>query len=170
MKKNVMWMLTAILFCGLMLSSCGKDSDSSSTGGGGGGSEVAAGMNVSYVIEIGGTSNEGYSVKVEYTDADGKSKTENITGKFSKNITIKGVPCTATMTITATPKEGLTGEKYDLEYLYKMTGVGVNSKGKEFGYVKPVTETVIKRGVQKDKMKEITVSATINCTSSGVTP
>ena len=172
MKKNVMWMLTAILFCGLtatVLSSCGKDSDSSSTGGGSTGLEPAVGMNVSYEIQIGETTTDGFSVKVEYTDADGKSKTEIISSKFSKSITIKGVPCSATMTITATPKEGLTGDKYDLEFAYKMTGVGVTSKGKEMGYVKPLAEVVASTGIDKDKMREVVRTATINCTSSGVT-
>lgn len=174
MRKKLMWMLTAILFCGLtatVLTSCSKDSDSSSTGGGGGGgADAAVGMNVSYSIQIGGTTNEGYTVKVEYTDADGKSKTEVITDKFSKDVTIKGVPCSATMIITATPKEGLTGDKYDMEYIYKMTGVAINSKGKEFGTLKPKSETVINGGIPKDRMKVITKEVTINCTSSGVTP
>ena len=174
MRKNLMWMLTAILFCGLtvtVLSSCSKDSDSSSTGGGGGGgADAAVGMNVSYSIQVGAITNEGYTIKVEYTDADGKSKSEVITDKFSKDVTIKGVPCSATLIITATPKDGLTGEKYDIEYIYKMTGVAVNSKGKEFGTLKPKSETVIQHGITKDKMKVFTKEATINCTSSGVTP
>ena len=171
MRKNLMWMLTAILFCGLtatVLSSCSKDSDSSSTGGGG--ADAAVGMNVSYSLQVGAITNEGYTIEVEYTDADGKSKSEVVTDKFSKDVTIKGVPCSATLIITATPKDGLTGDEYDVEYIYKMTGVAVNSKGKEFGTLKPKSETVIQNGIPKARMKVFTKEVTINCTSSGVTP
>lgn len=82
MKKNLLWMMTAILFCGLsvFLTSCGDDDDPKPADK----SQVSCTVTIKVRAEV----VNGLPVKVGYYDADGSIKQEVLTANsWEKTIT-----------------------------------------------------------------------------------
>lgn len=83
MKKNILWMMTAILFCGLslFLTSCGDDDDKPQPADK---SQVSCTVTIKLNAEV----VSGLPVKVGYYDADGSIKQEVLTANsWEKTIT-----------------------------------------------------------------------------------
>jgi hypothetical protein len=74
MKKNLLWMMTAILFCGLsvFLTSCGDDDPQPKP--------AAVMVNRTYNVKLTVAETQGMPVKVGYYDAAGNIKVEQIQG------------------------------------------------------------------------------------------
>lgn len=128
MKKNLLWMFAAILFCSVMTTSCGSDDDDSSNPGG---DTNIVGMRIAYAVTLldGYNTLEDYTISVTWTDESGKDVTENITTDFVKDVMLKSSQGTkATFIVKCTPTNSNKAEHnigVDIAFLAKP----MNSKG-----------------------------------------
>lgn len=128
MKKNLLWMLAAILFCGAVMTSCHKDDDEP---GGDGSAKV---VEVNYRIKISDATKvaiqKAITFTIEYYDQTGNLvsveplKYGNAEWKNSFNIT--KFPGKFGVRVTAAPKADLSaisdGELFDIVYEYDVNG------------------------------------------------
>lgn len=175
MKKNFLWMLVTILFCGLTtisMSSCGDDDNDNGKDSGGSTTSTAVGMKVKYYVKVASQSTlDACNVTVEYTDANGKTKSQALTtlDEFSPDpITIKGLPNKAEMTLTFAPKDNLTAEKYDVEATYGIGAVAVDAQGKEIGAIGLTPEVIINKGIRTEAKRTITRTQSATISANGV--
>jgi hypothetical protein len=168
MKKNLLWMLVTILICGLTtvsMSSCSKDDND---GGKEGEPSAIVGMKVKYYVKIDSQSTlDACNVTVEYTDANGKIQSQTLTSlnEFSPEpVTIKGLPNRAEMKLTIAPKDGWTGEKYDVEATYGIGAAAVDAKGNIKGDIGITPEAITSKGIKTEAKRTFTRTklATIN--------
>ncbi len=113
MKKNLLWMLAAILFCGAMTTSCGSDDDDN---GSSSSDTKIVGMRIAYVVEFldGYDTLTDYTVTVTWTDENGKNITENITKDFVKDVKLLATKGTeGIFTVKMTPTNSAK-EEHDL--------------------------------------------------------
>ena len=170
MKKNLLWMLVTILFCGLTtvsMSSCSKD-DNDDNKDGGSSTSAIVGMKVKYYVKVTSQATlDACNVTVEYTDANGKIQSQTLTSlnEFSPEpVTIKGLPNRAEMKLTIAPKDGWTGEKYDVEATYGIGAVGIDAQGKIKGDIGITPEAITSKGIKTEAKRTFTrtKSATIS--------
>lgn len=170
MKKNLLWMLVTILFCGLTtvsMSSCSKD-DNDDNKDGGSSTSAIVGMKVKYYVKVTSQATlDACNVTVEYTDANGETQSQTLTSlnEFSPEpVTIKGLPNRAEMKLTIAPKDGWTGEKYDVEATYGIGAVGVDAQGKIKGDIGITPEAITSKGIKTEAKRTFTrtKSATIS--------
>ena len=174
MKKNFLWMLVTILFCGLTtisMSSCGDDDNDNGKDSGGSTTSTAVGMKVKYYVKVASQSTlDACNVTVEYTDANGKTKSQALTtlDEFSPDpVTIKGLPNQAEMTLTFAPKDNLTAEKYDVEATYGIGAVAVDAQGKEMGTIGITPEFIMSTGIKKEAKRTISRTKSATITADG---
>lgn len=93
MKRNLMWMLAAILLCGslsMVFTACGGD-DNGSSSGGGSESIIPNTYEVTLCAVLPRSAAPYMNLQVEYTDANGKKGTAEITkDNASENLTAEG--------------------------------------------------------------------------------
>lgn len=113
MKKNLLWMLAAILFCGAMTTSCGSDDDDN---GSSSSDTKIVGMRIAYAVEFlnGYDTLTDYTVTVTWTDENGKNNTETITKDFIKDVKLLATKSTeGIFTVKMTPTNSAK-EEHDL--------------------------------------------------------
>ena len=130
MKKNLLWMLAAILACGIMTTSCEKTETEIKPidGGSGQGEETpsAKGVSITVTYEAKATqatldnyARVGVSTLVRYADAEGKIQKETFTGNFKKTLTIpitsKGVDAAFQVLIVLKPRNELAALGDDVD-------------------------------------------------------
>lgn len=73
MRKNLLWMLATILFCGAMTTSCGSDDDNDN--GKPTSDNTIVGMRIAYGVEFldGYDTLTDYTITVTWTDENGKT-------------------------------------------------------------------------------------------------
>lgn len=129
MKKNLLWMLAAILTCGLTVMtfvSCGDDDDEPS----GSTDSKIVGMRIAYAVEFldGYTTNEDYTVSVTWTDESGQDVTQEITEGFAKDVMFKHINKVATFAVKCTPKNS-NKETHDIGIDYAVLAKPMNDQG-----------------------------------------
>lgn len=83
-----------------------------------------------------------FDISVVYTDGNGTTQTEAVTGKFTKSFTVSKFPSTGTVSLKATPKSTITEGKYyptinctyqagSLNRISKLGGLAVDVSSKE---------------------------------------
>lgn len=143
MKKINLWMLAAILFCGLtatVLSSCSKDDDNSSS------SDTNAAftkIKIVYTAETTQSTLDAFNVKAYRANSDGVTEPVTLSGtSWTETIEIPAskAPCTIEMYMVTTPKDA-TGTSSKLSF-----GVGktvqvitLDANGKEINVKKDGT-------------------------------
>jgi len=130
MKKNLLWMMAAILFCGLTAMtfvSCGDDDDEPS----GSTDTKIVGMRIAYAVDFldGFTTNEDYTVSVTWTDESGKEITQDITEGFVKDVMFKHINTVATFAIKCTPKNPANKETHDIGVDFAVLAKPMNAQG-----------------------------------------
>lgn len=113
MKKKLLWMLAAILFCGAMTTSCGSDDDDDK---GKSSDTKIVGMRIAYAVSFveGYDTNTDYTITVTWTDENGKNNTETITKDFEKDVKLLATKGTeGTFIVNMTPTNS-SKEKHDL--------------------------------------------------------
>lgn len=126
MKKNLLWMFAAILFCGAMTTSCGSDDDDNS-----GSNTEIVGMRIAYAVEFlpDYDTLEDYTVSVTWTDSNGKDVTETITKDFVKDVMLKSTQSThGTFVVKCTPTNS-NKEKHDIGLSFAVLAKPMNSVG-----------------------------------------
>lgn len=124
MKKNLLWVMAAILTCSLMTAcSSSDDNDSKETN-----IEVLYSANVSDdVLKVA-------DLSVIYLDQAGNKQQEALTSKeWKKSISSKTVPMTVGICVKATPKSSIAEGEYKLEVVTSSAIAGIMSSGKEIG-------------------------------------
>ena len=116
MRKNLLWMLAAILFCGAMTTSCGDDDDDKKGGDQPTTDKSIVGMNVAYRVGFldGYDTLTDYTITVTYTDENGKDKTETINNNFKKDVKILATKSTVGSFIVKCTPTNSSKEKHDL--------------------------------------------------------
>jgi hypothetical protein len=156
MKKNLLWMFAAILFCGVMTTSCGSDDDDNSNPSG---DTNIVGMRIAYAVVFheGYNTLEDYTISVTWTNENGKDVTENITTDFAKDVMLKATQGTnGTFIVKCTPTNS-NKEEHDIGVDFAITAKPMNSKG-EVTDRGSITEAsnYIKKGLSGDSYKEYT--------------
>lgn len=126
-KKNLLWMLAAILTCGLTamtFASCSSDDDEPAN------NNKIVGMRIAYAVEFldGYTTNEDYTISVTWTDESGKDITQDITEDFVKDVMFKHINTVATFAIKCTPKNS-NKETHDIGIDYAVLAKPMNDQG-----------------------------------------
>lgn len=173
MKKSLLWMMVAILICGLTtvsMSSCSKD-DNDDNNGGESTSSAVVGMKVKYYVKIESQGTlDACTATVEYTDANGKTQSQTLTSldAFSPElITIKGLPNKAEMKLTIAPKDDWTADKFDVDATYGIGAVAVDAQGNGKGALDVKTEFITNKGVKTETKKTFTRTKSVAITAEG---
>ena len=114
MRKNLLWMLATILFCGAMTTSCGSDDDNDN--GKPTSDNTIVGMRIAYGVEFldGYDTLTDYTLTVTWTDENGKNVTETITKDFVKDVKLLATKGTqGTFSVKMTPTNSAK-EEHDL--------------------------------------------------------
>ena len=137
MKKNLLWMLAAILLCGVTTTSCSEDDDNN----GNSGTNKTTAVEVSYGIQISNATKislqKAFTFTIEYYDQSGNLvsveplKYGNIEWRNSFNI--NKFPGKFGIRVTAAPKADLSavldGEYFDIIYQFEVNGKPMNADG-----------------------------------------
>lgn len=173
MKKSFLWMLVTILICGLTtvsMSSCSKD-DNDDNKDGKSSTSAIVGMKVKYYVKVTSQATlDACNVTVEYTDANGKIQSQTLTSlnEFSPEpVTIKGLPNRAEMKLTIAPKDGWTGEKYDVEATYGIGAAAVDAKGNIKGDTGITPEAITSKGIKTEAKRTFTRTKLATITADG---
>ena len=111
MKKNILWMLAAILFCGLTvttMSACSSDDDDKTEGK----TEVT----MMYVVKVSDDVLKVADVEVNYIDQMGAKKKEKLsTTEWKKTFSTNTLPVTEGVWAKMTPKTNIGTGSYSLQ-------------------------------------------------------
>ena len=135
MKKNLLWMMAAILFCGAVMTSCHKDDDEP---GGDGSAKV---VEVNYSIKISDATKtaiqKAFTFTIEYYDRTGNLvsveplKYGNV--EWKNNFDINQFPGKFGVRVTVAPKADLSAisnnDSFDIIYDYDINGKPVIADG-----------------------------------------
>ncbi len=92
----------AMVFAGLTLSSCGSDDNDD---------QNVSSQTVSFECKANDVLLEIADLTVTYTDANGNTQSERLTGSFSKTITVSKFPAQGTFKVNATQKSSFDTDK-----------------------------------------------------------
>jgi len=173
MKKNLLWMLAAILISSLTavsMSSCSKDDEKDNEREQK--TPTLVGMRAKYYVKANPlTVFDACDVTVEYTGNNGQTQTRTLTtatAEFTSDVvTINGLPNTAQLKVVITPKENITTEKYDIDLTYGVGGVAFNDQGTNTGAIKIVTNHVGMIGRMAENKTPVTRTKTITILADG---
>ena len=136
--KKLTLMISAILFCGSVFTSCKKDPSGSGSGTSSDKKLVEVRVNQSLTLSSSSNDalNRAYNVKVIYFDAGNQIATHNFTPSdlgWIGECVHTTFPCKAGFRLIATPKSDLSGvaedEKFDINGTFKFTIVAKYSNG-----------------------------------------
>ena len=121
MKKNVLWMLAAILVCGLMvtaLSACSSDDDDKT--------EAKPEVTMMYYLKVSDDVLKVADVEVNYVDQTGAKKKEVLTSaEWRKSFNTNALPLTEGIWAKITPKASIAAGNYQLK---NTTAAGYQAK------------------------------------------
>ena len=138
MKKNLLWMMAAILTCGFALTACDKDDEEPEIPA----TPKVATVDAFYSIKINEATKtaiqKAVTFTVEYYDQDGKIvKSEPLkygNTEWTYGRTINEFPATYGIKVTVAPKADLSGigddEEFDIIYDVLVTGTPKDADGK----------------------------------------
>lgn len=112
----------AMIVAGLAFTSCGDDDDDS---------HKITSQTISFKCEANDILLEIANLTVTYTDANGKTQSEPLTGSFSKTITVKKFPAQGEFKVKATQKDDfdlkkVLGKNPKLTYSYVCGNTGIS--------------------------------------------
>lgn len=143
----------AMIFAGRTLSSCGDDDDPNE-----------ASQTISFECEANDVLLEFANLTITYTDANGNTQSEPLTGSFSKSITVKKFPAQGSFQVKATLKDSFDADKVlgktpSLTYTY-ICGVtkAPGTISKMMVYTKPELTELIEKINSKTWKWDITSS------------
>ena len=120
MRKNILWMLAAILTCGLMvtaLSACSSDDDKT---------EAKPEVTMMYYLKVSDDVLKVADVEVNYVDQTGAKKKEALTSaEWKKTFSANALPLTEGLWAKITPKAAVGAGNYQL---YVTTAAGYQAK------------------------------------------
>ena len=163
MRKNLLWMLAAILFCGAMTTSCGDDDDDKKGGDQPTTDKTIVGMYACYRVGLldGYDTLTDYTITVTYTDENGKEQTETINKNFSKDVKILATKSTVGSFIVKCTPTNSSKETHDLGvnlgiYVYPMYANGDTVEDSDKSYEE--TRQMAFKGRSASSYKEFTHS------------
>ena len=122
MKKNLLWMMAAILTCSLM-TACSSSDDNDD--------KKENSIEVLYSTTISDDMLKVADLTVVYIDQAGNKQQETVTSKeWKKSINSKTLPMTAGICLKATPKGSIAEGEYKLDISATAAIAGVLSSGK----------------------------------------
>ena len=111
MRKNILWMIAAILTCGLTvtgLSACSSDDDDNKT-------EAKTEVTMMYYVKVTDDVLKVADVEVNYMDQTGTKKKEKLTSaEWKKTINATALPLTEGLWAKITPKASIAAGNYQL--------------------------------------------------------
>ena len=120
MRKNILWMLAAILTCGLMvtaLSACSSDDDKT---------EAKPEVTMMYYLKVSDDVLKVADVEVNYVDQTGAKKKEVLTSaEWRKSFNTNALPLTEGIWAKITPKASIAAGNYQLK---NTTAAGYQAK------------------------------------------
>ena len=120
MRKNILWMLAAILTCGLMvtaLSACSSDDDKT---------EAKPEVTMMYYLKVSDDVLKVADVEVNYVDQTGTKKKEVLTSaEWRKSFNTNALPLTEGIWAKITPKASIAAGNYQLK---NTTAAGYQAK------------------------------------------
>jgi hypothetical protein len=113
MKKNILWMLAAIMFCGFTvtaMSACSSDDDNKTE------TPQEQAVKMFYVVEVSDDVLKVADVEVNYVDQTGAKQKEVMTSKeWIKALDTKTLPLTEGLWAKITPKSAVASGNYQLK-------------------------------------------------------
>ena len=163
-------MLAAILISSLTVVSCSKDDEKENEREQK--TPTLVGMRAQYYVKANSLSVfDACDVTVEYTGNNGQTQTQTLTARTaeftSDVVTLNGLPNTAQLKVTITPKENITVQTYDIDLSYGAGGVAFNDQGTNVGAIKISSNHVGMVGRKADNQKPVIRTKTITVLADG---
>ncbi len=135
MKKNLLWMMAAILFCGFVMTACSKDEKTDD------GDLTVKTVEVNYSIKLNDVTKaaiqKAYTCTIEYYDQKGNlvsvEPLKYGNSEWNNGFTINTFPGKFGVRVTIAPKADLSGvadnETFDIIYQFAVYGKPSNAEG-----------------------------------------